>query len=109
MKISLYRFVLLVSLGAATCPIQAAPTLDLYGNFHTLGLTVTLDPADDLESNRQTGLAAAGGNRNGRIPDDAHGVAVADIGQQGVYFITQQILFRVKKKMAGPLFPSGRH
>lgn len=49
MKTALFWYVLLFSLGAAACPVQAAPSLELYGNFHTLGLAVTLDPADDPE------------------------------------------------------------
>jgi hypothetical protein len=42
-------FLLFVYLLLGSTSIQAAASLDLYGNFHTLGITVTLDPADDPE------------------------------------------------------------
>ena len=42
-------FLLFVYLLFESPSIQAAASLDLYGNFHTLGITVTIESADDPE------------------------------------------------------------
>jgi hypothetical protein len=54
MKHSICPFLLFVYLLLGSTSIQAAASLDLYGNFHTLGITVTLDPADDPKGDAET-------------------------------------------------------
>ena len=50
MKNATYQlFIILVYLFLGSTAIQAAASLDLYGNFHTLGITVTIESADDPE------------------------------------------------------------
>ena len=47
MKNATYHlFVILVYLFLGSTVVQAAASLDLYGNFHTLGITVTIESAD---------------------------------------------------------------
>ena len=50
MKKATYQLsIILVYLFLGSTVVQAAASLDLYGNFHTLGITVTIDPTDDPE------------------------------------------------------------
>ncbi len=41
------RFLLVLALLLAPRPARAAATLELYGNMHTMGITLTLAPGDD--------------------------------------------------------------
>ncbi len=50
MKKATYQLsIILVYLFLGSTVVQAAASLDLYGNFHTLGITVTIESADDPE------------------------------------------------------------
>ncbi|MEW6364206.1 MAG: BACON domain-containing carbohydrate-binding protein [Acidobacteriota bacterium] len=67
-KTTAASFVLLLA-SAVTDPASAAPSLELYGNFHTMGVIVTIAGADDPNSNAVASVSyrvgGSGGYRQG--------------------------------------------